>query len=189
MWEKIGDVECESHRSVGVQVATHVLNLELELALAALLGSLQRLLDCVFRIDDDSMAVVVYLEGKVLEEVSSAVGLVGLCAAAGIDPNTDGRGLGVGRVLGGNGEAVAEGGALSLCAVADGGSETAEARQRAILDGIDGGAAARGMLQVQCEPTGSHSRGHCWRRGYRRRWGERGCVVMVAVAGCCCVLV
>jgi hypothetical protein len=49
MWEKIGEVGYESHRSVGVQVATHVLNLELELALAALLGSLQRLLDCVSR--------------------------------------------------------------------------------------------------------------------------------------------
>lgn len=122
---------------------------------------------------DAYVAVVVYLEGKVLEEVSSAVGLVGLGAGAGIDPNTDGRGLGVGRVLGGNGEAVAEGGALGLGAVGDGSSETAEARQRAILDGVDGGAAARGVLQVQCEPTGSHCRGHCWRRVCGRRWGER----------------
>lgn len=39
--------DSKSHRSVGVEVATHVLNLELELALAALLGSLRRLLDCV----------------------------------------------------------------------------------------------------------------------------------------------
>lgn len=151
-----------SHRSVGVQVATHVLNLELELALAALLGSLRRLLDCVSALKQ--LSSVVYLEGKVLEEVSSAVGLVGLGAATSIDPNTDGGSLGVGRVLSSNGEAVAEGGALSLGAVADGSSETAEARQRAILDGVDGGAAARSMLQVQSEPTGSHCRGHCWRR-------------------------
>ena len=104
----------------------------------------------------------VYLEGKVLEEVSSAVGSVGLGAAAGIDPDTNGRGLGVGRVLGGDGEAIAEGGALGLGAVADGGCETAEARTS--LDAVDGGAAARGVLQVQSEPTGSHGRGHCWRR-------------------------
>lgn len=115
-----------------------------------------------------------YLEGKVLEEVSSAVCSVGLGAGAGIDPYTDGRGLGVGRVLGGDGEAVAEGGALSLGAVADGGSETAETRQRAGLDGVDGGAAARGVLHVQCEPTRSHCRGHCWRRGIWAEMGGRG---------------
>lgn len=115
-----------------------------------------------------------YLEGKVLEEVSSAVCSVGLGAGAGIDPYTDGRGLGVGRVLGGDGETVAEGGALSLGAVADGGSETAETRQRAGLDGVDGGAAARGVLHVQCEPTRSHCRGHCWRRGIWAEMGGRG---------------
>lgn len=130
--------------------------------------------------------MVVYLEGKVLEEVSSAVGLVGLGAAAGIDPDTDGRGLGVGRVLSGDSEAVAEGGALSLGAVGDGGSETAEARQRAILDGVDGGAAARGVLQVQCEPTRSHCRGHCWRRGIWAEMGGKGGWEWQLFAGCCC---
>jgi hypothetical protein len=105
-----------------------------------------------------------YLEGKVLEEVSGAVGLVCLGAAAGINPHTDSRRLGIGRVLGGDGEAVAEGGALGGGAVADGGSETAEARQRALLEGVDGIAAARGVLQVQCEPAGSHCRGHCGRQ-------------------------
>jgi hypothetical protein len=60
-------------------VAAHVLDLELELRLGALLGS---------------------LEGQVLEEVCGTVGLVGLGARAGIDPDTNSAGLGVGRVLG-----------------------------------------------------------------------------------------
>lgn len=38
MWRMIAT----AYRSVGVQVATHVLNLELELALAALLGTLRQ---------------------------------------------------------------------------------------------------------------------------------------------------
>jgi hypothetical protein len=59
-------------------MATHVLNLELELRLAALRGA---------------------LEGQVLEEVCGSIGLVGLGARAGIDPDTDGAGLGVGGVL------------------------------------------------------------------------------------------
>jgi len=37
-----------------------------------------------------------------LEEVGGAIGLVGLGAGAGIDPHADGRGLGIGRVLGRN---------------------------------------------------------------------------------------
>lgn len=41
-----------------------------------------------------------YLEGKVLEKVRGSVGLVRLCAAAGIDPHTDGRRLGPRGVLG-----------------------------------------------------------------------------------------
>jgi hypothetical protein len=41
-----------------------------------------------------------YLEGKVLEEVRGAVGLVRLCAAARIDPHADGRRLGPWGVLG-----------------------------------------------------------------------------------------
>jgi hypothetical protein len=59
-------------------VAAHVLDLQLELGLGALLGA---------------------LEGQVLEEVCGTIGLVGLGARAGIDPDTDGAGLGVGRVL------------------------------------------------------------------------------------------
>jgi hypothetical protein len=41
-----------------------------------------------------------YLESKVLQEVCGSVRLVCLCAASGIDPHTDGRGLGPWGVLG-----------------------------------------------------------------------------------------
>ena len=44
----------------------------------------------------------VYLEGEMLEKVRGAICLVSLCPGAGIDPHADGRGLGIGRVLGGN---------------------------------------------------------------------------------------
>ena len=43
-----------------------------------------------------------HLEGKMLEEVCGAVGLGGFCPGTGIDPDADGRGLRVGRVLGRN---------------------------------------------------------------------------------------
>jgi hypothetical protein len=59
-------------------VAAHVLDLELELRLAALGGA---------------------LEGQVLEEVCGTIGLVGLGARTSVDPDTDGAGLGVRRVL------------------------------------------------------------------------------------------
>jgi hypothetical protein len=60
-------------------VAAHVLNFKLQLRLGALLSA---------------------LEGQVLEEVCGTVGLVGLGARAGINPDTDSAGLGVGGVLG-----------------------------------------------------------------------------------------
>lgn len=41
-----------------------------------------------------------YLEGKMLEEVCGAVGLLCLCSGAGIDPHADGRGLRIRGVLG-----------------------------------------------------------------------------------------
>jgi len=59
-------------------VRAHVLNLELELRLRALLGA---------------------LEGEMLEEVGGAIGLVCFGARAGIDPDADGRRLGIGGVV------------------------------------------------------------------------------------------
>ena len=87
-----------TYRGVGVQVAAHVLDLKLQLLLGARLGSLSNTSAPVQAILSPSSQS--YLEGKVLEEVGSAVGLVRLRAAARIDPHTDGRCLGPRRVLG-----------------------------------------------------------------------------------------
>jgi len=62
-------------------VSAHVLDFELELRLRALV--------CAF-------------EGEMFEEVGGAVCAVGFGARAGIDPDTDGAGLGVGGVFGGD---------------------------------------------------------------------------------------
>jgi hypothetical protein len=78
-------------------MAAHVFYLELELLLGALLGSLFSILAPFSFV---TLVRSPYLEGKVLQEVCGSVRLVCLGAAAGIDPNTDGRRLGPRRVLG-----------------------------------------------------------------------------------------
>lgn len=75
---------------------THVLNLELQLVLGSLVGTLAHCQQaCILRIP----VICPYLESKVLKEVRSSVRLVGLCPATGIDPHTNGRGLSPWRVL------------------------------------------------------------------------------------------
>lgn len=81
-------------------MSTEVLDLKLELLLGSLRSSLEKYLShCRRPFWHRSIS---YLEGQVLEEVSGAAGLVRLGSRTGIDPNTDGRGLGPGGVLGGN---------------------------------------------------------------------------------------
>ena len=63
------------YRGVGVQVSTHVLNLQLQLVLGALVGALETV---VRGIPCELGSMRSNLEGKVLEEVRSAVGLVSL---------------------------------------------------------------------------------------------------------------
>lgn len=46
--------------------------------------------------------VSAYLESKMLKEVCGAVGPISLCAASGVDPDTNSGGLSPGRVLRGN---------------------------------------------------------------------------------------
>lgn len=87
-----------TNRGVGVQVATHVLNLELELLLRPVGGALYRISDIVHR-GWRFVLMRLYLEGKVLEEVSSAVVLVRLGPGTGVDPHADSRGLGPWRVI------------------------------------------------------------------------------------------
>lgn len=150
-----------TNRSVGVEVTAHVLDLELELLLGALLGALYTIVSAP-SIQEAREAS--YLEGKVLQEVRGAIGLVRLRAAAGVDPHADGRGLSPGRVLCGDlisiesalarrtvrdgayREAVAEGGGLRLRAVAERSGQASGQRRP---DGAEGRATAHGLLQVE----------------------------------------
>lgn len=66
-------------------MTTHVLNFKLELSLGPLVGS---------------------LEGQMLKEVSSSIGLIGFSTRSGIDVNTDGASGSVGVVFGSDGKAV-----------------------------------------------------------------------------------
>jgi hypothetical protein len=68
-------------------VTTHVLNFKLELALGSLVGA---------------------LEGQVLKEVGSSIGLIGLCTGTGVDVYADGAGGSVGVVFGSNGKTVGQ---------------------------------------------------------------------------------
>lgn len=89
--EHLGVVDGLLTRGVGVEVATHVLDLHLELSLSAVGGA---------------------LEGHVLEEVRDTVVLLSLVSAAGVDPHAHGGGLAV-AALGSHTEAVSEGAHLS----------------------------------------------------------------------------
>jgi hypothetical protein len=63
------------YRGVGVQVSAHVLNLEFQLVLSALVGALQD----VVRVLPRRLGMIgTDLKGKVLKEVSGTVGLVSL---------------------------------------------------------------------------------------------------------------
>jgi hypothetical protein len=86
--EALGIVDGLLATGVGVEVRAQVLNLELELVLRTLAGTLER---------------------HVLEEVSRARGLVRLGARTGVDPYADGCGRGVRVRLGCDGEAVGKG--------------------------------------------------------------------------------
>lgn len=69
--------------------------------------------------------ICMYLKGEVLQEVGGAICLCCLGARTGINPHANGGGLGVGRVLGGDGQAILEGGGLGLDGRRDGSREGA----------------------------------------------------------------
>lgn len=73
-------------------MTTHVLNFKLKLSLGSLVGA---------------------LEGQMLKEVSSSIGLIGFSTRPGIDVNTDGASGSVGVVFGSDGKAVRQ-----LCSAA-----------------------------------------------------------------------
>jgi hypothetical protein len=79
-------------------MAAHVLNLELQLLLCALLGSLCQHVSRP--LPSAAIGTCPYLESKVLQEVCRSIGLFCLGAAASIDPDTDGGGLSPRGVLG-----------------------------------------------------------------------------------------
>lgn len=67
----------------------------------------------------------VYLECQVLEEVCGAICLCCFCSRTGIDPHANCGGLGIGRVLGGDGQAILERSGLGLDRGGDGGRKGA----------------------------------------------------------------
>ena len=96
-----------TYRGVSVQVTAHVLNLQFELVLCPAASA---------------------LEGQVLQEMRSAIDLV--CSGTSIDPDTDCRSLGPGRVLGGNCETVRQGGRFCCSSMADRSSQTTTGRSQ-----------------------------------------------------------
>ena len=91
-------------------MAAHVLDFEFELVLRALVGALSQTSEpqanpatpALNAANATTSCVQVYLESEVLEEVSGSVGGLSLGSGAGIDKDTDGGRLGVGRVLSGD---------------------------------------------------------------------------------------
>jgi hypothetical protein len=114
------------------------------------------------------------LEGKMLQEVGGTIGAVGLGARTGIDPDTDGAGLRVWRVLGSNlygpavsqsacetsmatyREAIAQSSALGDAAMADRSSQSPTGD--AGLDSVDGTLSAQTLLQAERESSRCHCR-------------------------------
>lgn len=96
----------------------------------------------------------IYLEGQVLEKVRGAICLQSLGSRTGVNPHANGRGLGVGRVLSSDRQAILEGGGLSLEGSVGGGSEvSSQGRRRECPPG-------EGLVKVQSESPGRH-RGGC----------------------------
>lgn len=109
------------------------------------------------------------LEGEVLKEVRGTVGLVSLCPATGIDPDTDRGGLGPWGVISGDlgriskdamqllsigrayGESVGEGGGL-------GGGRQNRGRKATLhgLDRLQGRTSAGCLVQVESKAPRSH---------------------------------
>jgi hypothetical protein len=147
-----------TYGGVCVEMATHVLDFKLQLLLCPLLRALYHLLALGIGMGVKGK----HLEGKMLEEVCGAIGLIRLCTTSGIYPNTDGRRLGPGRVLSGDlelalatviaidthptyGEAIAQRGALGCAAVTDGSSKVSCER----AEGVDRLAGTQALVQIE----------------------------------------
>jgi hypothetical protein len=112
------------YRSVSVEVSTHILDLEFQLVLGSLVGT---------------------LEGKVLKEVCGSVGLVSLCSAAGVDPDANSGCLSPWGVFSRNRESVGESRRL-------GGGRQGDRRSKATLhglNGLQGSTAPQSLVEVE----------------------------------------
>ena len=84
-----------SYGCVGIEMSSHVLNLELELVLCTITGALNTLEEFSVR-----QRALVYLEGQMFHEMSRAICCVCFGSASSIDPHSHSRGLSPWRVLG-----------------------------------------------------------------------------------------
>ena len=71
------------YRCIGIEVTSHVLNLELQLHLRPVFGTLSPSLS-FFSLSHIGPS---YLEGKMFQEMCCAIGLVGLCPAPRVYPD------------------------------------------------------------------------------------------------------
>lgn len=89
-------------------MCAEVFDLELEPLLASTTGSLRRAKRSDGVTMKSGLSVNQYLEGHVLEKVSSAIRAVRLSPRSRIDPNTNGCRLGMGLLLRGNCQTIVE---------------------------------------------------------------------------------
>lgn len=71
------------YRCVGIEVASHVLNLELQLHLRPVFGTLSPSLSLHTLLQIDPS----YFEGKMFQEMCCAIGLIRLCPAPRVYPD------------------------------------------------------------------------------------------------------
>jgi hypothetical protein len=80
-------------------MTTHILDFELQLLLCSVAGTLNRL---SISSPSSYQSIELYLEGKMFQEVSCAVGLVGFGSRSSVNPHSNSRRLRPWRVLRGN---------------------------------------------------------------------------------------
>ena len=85
-----------TYRCVGVQVATHILDFQLQLLLCPAACTLNYHQS---RLSPSYIQLIAYLEGKMLQEVCCSIGLIRLCSGTGINPHTNSGSLGPWRML------------------------------------------------------------------------------------------
>jgi hypothetical protein len=93
----------QTYGCVGVKMATHVLDFELQLLLCSVAGTLN---PSSVPISTPCESIELYLKGKMFQEVSCAIGLVRLRSRSSINPHPDSRCLRPWRVLRSNLEPV-----------------------------------------------------------------------------------